>query len=187
MSVVRPPTGAELAARPVDRLASLVELADPDAVVDWCAALLRGAAPDDPGAPHLDWLGGASSRSRGSKALDLDYWPRVWAARGLLHVYRAQGAPAVVDGLTDESWRVRELCAKVARAHEVGAAAAALLACCADEVSRVRAAAVRALALVGEAEDAEAVRDCMDDPEPAVRAAAEKALRDMSRRLDRDL
>jgi hypothetical protein len=43
------------------------------------------------------------------------------------------------------------------------------------------------LAVVGEGEDADAVRDCLDDPEPSVAAAAERALQAMSRRLDRDL
>ena len=51
----------------------------------------------------------------------------------------------------------------------------------------MRVAAPRALARVGEAEDADVVRDCLDDPEPSVAAAAERALREMSRRLDRDL
>ncbi len=121
------------------------------------------------------------------KGLAVDYWPRVWAARGLLHVYRSQAGPAVVGGLSDESWRVREMCAKVARAHEVGAASEELARLCADDVPRVRAAAVRALAVVGEAEHADAVRDCLDDPETAVAAAAQRALRELGRRLDRPL
>jgi hypothetical protein len=54
-------------------------------------------------------------------------------------------------------------------------------------VPRVRAAAVRALAVVVEAEHADAVRDCLDDPEPSVRTAADRALRALSRRLDRPL
>jgi HEAT repeat protein len=69
----------------------------------------------------------------------------------------------------------------------VGAAAAELRARCSDDVPRVRAAAVRALAVVGEAEDADAVRECLDDPESSVAAAAERALQAMSKRLDRAL
>jgi HEAT repeat protein len=187
VSPVRRPTDAGLAARPVDRVESLVDLVGADVVVEWCAALLRGADPADPGAPHLDWVGGASSRSMLARDLDLDYWPRVWGARGLLHVYRPEAAPAVVAGLDDDSWRVREMCAKVVRAHELGAAADELMPRCADEMPRVRAAAVRALAVVGEAEHAHAVRDCLDDPEPVVAKGAETALREMSRRLDRHL
>ena len=71
--------------------------------------------------------------------------------------------------------------------HELGSAADELAPRCVDEVPRVRTAAVRALAVVGEAEQADAVRDCLADPEPDVARAAGSALRAMSRRLDRDL
>jgi HEAT repeat protein len=119
--------------------------------------------------------------------LDLVYWPRVWAARGLLHVYLPSAGPAVVGSLDDEAWRVREMCAKVVRAQEIGAAADALHRRTSDEVPRVRVAALRGLARIGEAEDADVVQDCLDDPEHDVAVAAERALREMSRRLDRDL
>jgi hypothetical protein len=184
---VRAPTADEVAARPVERVEVLVELMGADAVVDWCAGLLRGGDWVDPELPDLDWIGGRSSTTMVDKSLALDYWPRVWAARGLLHVYRPQAATAIVAGLSDESWRVREMCAKVARAQQLGEAAEALRECCSDDVPRVRSAAVRALARVGEAEDGDALRDCLDDPELAVAAAAESALREMSRRLDRPL
>jgi hypothetical protein len=184
---VRRPTEAEVAARPADRVDALVGLVGADAVVDWCAALLRGADWTDPAAPSLDWVGGRSSVSLVDKALAVDYWPRVWGARGLLHVYRPEAAPAVVAGLDDDSWRVREMCAKVVRAQEVGAAAEALHRRTSDDVPRVRVAAVRGLARIGEAEDADVVRHCLDDPEPTVVAAAETALRELSRRLDRPL
>jgi HEAT repeat protein len=184
---VRAPSAAELAARPVERVAALVELAGGDAVADWCADLLRGGDWTDVDAPELDWIGGRSSVAMVAKNLDLEYWPRVWAARALLHAFRPRAEPAVVAGLSDLSWRVREMCAKVARAHELGSAADELARRCADEVPRVRVAAVRALAAVGEAEQADVVRDCLDDPEPDVAGAAEAALRAMSRRLDRPL
>ncbi len=187
MTPVRRPTDREVAARPADRLQALVRVVGVDAVADWCTDLLRGGDWTDPAAPALDWVGGRSSATMVDQALALDHWPRVWAARGLLHGYRPQAAAAVVAGLDDDAWRVREMCAKVVRAQEIGAAAEALGRRTADEVPRVRVAAVRALARVGEAEDADAVRDRLDDPEPAVAAAAEKALREMSRRLDRDL
>jgi HEAT repeat protein len=176
-----------VAARPVERVEALVGLFGADAVADWCVDILRGGDWGDPGRPHLDWIGGRSSAAMLAKNLDLEYWPRVWAARALLHVYRSQAGPAVVRGLSDESWRVREMCAKVVRAHEVGAAADELVPRCADDVPRVRAAAVRALAVVGEGEHADAVRDCLDDSERDVAVAAERALREMSRRLDRSL
>lgn len=187
MTRVRRPTDPEVAAGPGDRLQVLVALVGGDAVADWCAALVRGADPTDPAAPDLDWLGGASSRARRAKDLDLDYWPRVWGARGLLHGFRPQGAQVVMAGLDDAQWRVREMCAKVVREHEVGAAAPALRRRTADTVSRVRIAAVRALARVGESEDADALRDRLDDPEADVAAAAGRALTELARRLDRDL
>jgi HEAT repeats len=184
---VRAPSAAELAARPVERVAALVDLIGPDALVDWCVELLRGGGWAGPDAPDLDWIGGPSSVAMVANDLDLVYWPRVWAARALLHTYSPQAGPAVAAALADESWRVREMCAKVARAQQLGEAAQALHACCSDDVPRVRSAAVRALARVGEAEDADTVRDCLDDPEREVVAAAEGALREMSRRLDRPL
>jgi HEAT repeat protein len=171
----------------VERVSALVELAGADAVADWCVDLLRGGDWTDPELPDLDWIGGRSSVAMVAKDLDLVYWPRVWAARALLHAYRPQAEPVVVAGLSDESWRVREMCAKVVRAHELGSAADELAPRCADEVPRVRAAAVRALAVVGEAEHADAVRDCLDDPEPSVRTAAGGALRALARRLDRPI
>ena len=81
----------------------------------------------------------------------------MWGARGLLHVFAPSAIDSVVAGLADPSWRGREMCAKVVRAHEVGAAAAAAVTLCQDEVPRVRVAAAR------------------------------RALHDMSSRLDRDL
>jgi hypothetical protein len=184
---VRAPSDAELAARPVERVTALVQLLGADPVVDWCVNLLRGGDWTDVDAPDLDWIGGRSSVAMVARDLDLVYWPRVWAARALLHVYRPQAATAVAAGLADPAWRVREMCAKVAREHEVGDAAEALRGCCGDDVPRVRTAAVRGLARVGEAEDADAVRACLDDPDRDVAAAAERALREMSRRLDRSL
>jgi HEAT repeat protein len=179
---VRPPTADEVRLAPAGRVELLVSLLSADEVADWCVSLLRGADPEAAGGIPLAWLGG-----RSAPGWTQAYWPKVWAVRGLLHAYRPQAAAAVVAGLDDESWRVREMCAKVARAHEVGSAAEALHRLCADEVPRVRAAAVRALAVVGEAEDADVLRDCLDDPERSVVAAAERALRDLSRRLDRSV
>ena len=184
---MRAPSADELAARPVERVSALVELVGPDAVVDWCVALLRGGDWTDVGAPDLDWIGGRSSASMVGRALALDHWPRVWAARALLHVYRPQAASAVVAGLSDQAWRVREMCAKVAgctswarpRGPCTGAALTTSRGCAPPLCGR--------WLVVGEAEDADAMRDCLDDPERDVAVAAERALREMSRRLDRPL
>ena len=184
--MARFPTAEEAAGgKPADRLAVLVALVGPDVVADWCAGLVQGADPLDPDRAAAGVARGRTCQDYASGVHA--YWPRVWGARGLLHGYRPQAEPAVAAGLADEHWRVREMCAKVARAHEVGTAAPALHRCTSDEVTRVRVAALRGLARVGEAEDADAVRHCLDDPEPAVARAAETALREMSRRLDRSL
>ena len=185
--VPRPPVPEEVALAPSPRLAILVALTGADAVVDASCSLLLGADPADPLLPHLSWWGGASEVALSASGLDLAYWPRVWGARGLLHVYRSRGAAAVLVGLRDPSWRVREMCVKVVRAHEIGAAAGELARLCSDEVTRVRVAAVRGLAVVGEAEEAVVLRRLVDDVEPEVARSAEKSLRDMGIRLDRDV
>lgn len=163
-----------------------------EAVAEWCADLLAGRADrSDPDRPPLAWLGGPSTpwllSLDGEQARLNDYWTRVWGARGLLHCYDGLAAPDVVAALGDESWRVREMCAKVVARWEVGEAAEALEPLLTDDVPRVRAAAARALGAVGEAEQASGVRALDDDPEAAVRSAAEAALTRLRTRLDRDL
>jgi HEAT repeat protein len=76
---------------------------------------------------------------------------------------------------------------KVIRKREVGEAADAAASLTGDEVTRVRVAAIRALALVGEGEHADVVREAIDDPEPPVRNAALSSIETMSRRLERPL
>src|SRR4029077_18996419 len=107
--------------------------------------------------------------------------------RALLYVWEPSASPAVVIGLRDVHWRPREMSAKVARAREVGEAADALATLTGDDVRRVRVAAVRALAVVGEGEHAALLHEALDDPEPDVRRAASLALEGLSRRLDREV
>ncbi len=161
-------------------------------VARWCTELLaRRLAYDDPSAPPLVWIGGAAALAQlriGRLAeRGQDFWPRVWAARGLRYAWVPEAAGAVVQALADPAWRVRETAAKVVRLREIGEAADALAGLAADPVPRVRAAAVRALGAVGEAEHAEAVRQAAADPEPTVGRAAGAALAELCRRLDREL
>lgn len=179
-------------AKPAERVAELAEQLGTDVVVRWCAGLLAAdTAYDDPALPSLSWLGGAAAPwllEQGDLQRSVnDYWARVWAARGLLHVYTPAAVREIVGALGDEAWRVREMAAKVVARWEVADAADALEPLVADEATRVRAAAVRALGVVGEGEHAGGVRDAQDDPEPTVRRAAAVALATMSQRLDRDL
>ena len=62
--------------------------------LDAVVALLRGADPEAD--VPLGWMGG-----RSAAGWTQDHWPRVWAARGLLHCFLPPAAPAVVDGLRD--------------------------------------------------------------------------------------
>jgi HEAT repeat protein len=157
-------------------------------VTEWCADLITGRiAPDDPDHPALDMLGGGSYLQRIRSGVSPDYWVRVWAARALLYVWDDSAVPAVISGLSDQHWRVREMCAKVCRRRDIGAAGDRLAALITDQTPRVRVAALRALAGVGEAEHADAVRAALDDHERTVSSAATDALDQMSDRLDRDL
>jgi len=115
-----------------------------DALVAGCVGLLYGQAGDDalllalagPGAEYV--LAGGEGGPSG-------YWPRVWAARGLLHAWADAAAPAIIRAATDDSWRVREMAAKVIARHKVGDGLAAVVALTDDPVPRVRAAASRAV------------------------------------------
>jgi hypothetical protein len=76
------------------------------------------------------------------------YWPRVWAARVLLHQWDSAATAAITQATHDEAWRVREMAAKVIAVHRVGAALDAVAALRTDPVERVRAAAARAVTLL---------------------------------------
>ena len=110
--------------------------------MSWCEELLKGAvAHNDRRRPSITWLGGR----HGAAPPYQDYWPRVWAARGLLYVWRPSAESAVLAGLRDPAWRVREMCAKIARRHALHRAEPLLTHLLDDRVPRVRAAAEAAL------------------------------------------
>jgi HEAT repeat protein len=144
------PGPSEIVLAPRARVLLLGRRIGEEAVAGWCAELLSGAVPnDDPRRPSIKWLGGRHA------ALELkvgrvdergqDYWPRVWAARGLLYVWRPEAEPAVLAGLRDPAWRVREMCAKVVRSRALHRAEPVLTHLLDDRVPRVRAAAEAAL------------------------------------------
>jgi HEAT repeat protein len=114
-----------------------------------CVALLEGRQ-DEVSDDLITILGGESARyvldgSAGGRA---GYWPRVWAARGLLHAWDPAATAAITGAASDEAWRVREMAAKVIARHRVGDAFDAVAALRADPVERVRAAAARAVTLL---------------------------------------
>lgn len=115
------------------------------ALIAGCIDLLEGRQADDGlilalgGAPAGYVLGGGEGGRDG-------YWPRVWAARGLLHVWDNQATAAIIAATADDSWRVREMAAKVVARHQVDEALSAMAALQDDPVPRVRAAVGRAIA-----------------------------------------
>jgi hypothetical protein len=115
------------------------------ALVAGCIALLeRRGGVDDAlvvalGGPPAEYvLSGGESGKDG-------YWPRVWAARGLLYAWQDQATAAIITATSDEAWRVREMAAKVIARYRVGDALDAVAALRDDPVPRVRAAAARAV------------------------------------------
>jgi len=122
------------------------------ALIAGCVALLDGR-PDDVDDRLIALLGGnaAGHVLDGGEGGRSGYWPRVWAARGLLHAWddaaaQADAATAAIIGaLGDRAWRVREMAAKLVAAHRVGEALDTLIALRDDPVPRVRAAADRAV------------------------------------------
>jgi len=84
-----------------------------------CVALLGGGEADD---GLLLVLGGEAAGYvlAGRDGGPHGYWPRVWAARGLLHAWDDQATAAIIAATGDEAWRVREMAAKVAARHRIG-------------------------------------------------------------------
>jgi len=118
-------------------------------VVHDCIALLNSQKIDS---DFLRVLGGPSAQTvleGGEGGID-GYWPRVWAARGLLHVWDESATEAIIAATTHERWRVREMAAKVIAAHKVRLAIDDIVRLLDDENARVRAAARRAFNLIAE-------------------------------------
>jgi hypothetical protein len=112
------------------------------AVVAGCVRLIGG---DDVDAGLLTALGGPAAARHLHGARDDRYWLRVWGVRGLLWAWEDNATAAVRTALTDESWRVRELAAKVAAKRLIGDALPVLAQLGSDPVARVRVAADRAV------------------------------------------
>jgi HEAT repeats len=141
-------------------------------VVERAIALMAGL---NVGEEFLLYVGGAHAQGILDGAPPL-YWPEVWGARALLYVWNDSATDAVVAGLGNQAWRVREMCAKVAGSRQVKCAAE-LRPLLRDEVGRVRTASARALSEVGNAADAPAIRALFLDPDIEVRRGADQANR----------
>lgn len=79
------------------------------------------------------------------------YWLRVWGARGLLWAGVPDDPSGLSAGLTDGSWRVREMVCKVIARHRVGDLVGQVAELESDGVVRVRRAAERAVRMITEA------------------------------------
>jgi hypothetical protein len=133
------------------------------ALIAGCVALLEGR-PDDVDDRLITVLGGQAAGHvlDGGEGGRFGYWPRVWAARGLLHAWDDHaaetgaalcqatdaGTDAIIGALGDHAWRVREMAAKVVAVHRIGRALDAVAALRDDPVPRVRVAAERAVILL---------------------------------------
>jgi hypothetical protein len=130
---------------PRQRIAAEVRRRGGSAFTAGCIDLLAGREADDDlilalgGAPAEYVLSGHEGGKNG-------YWPRVWAARGLLHAWDDRATAAIIRAAADDAWRVRELAAKVVARHRIDDALSAMAGLQEDPVPRVRSAAGRALA-----------------------------------------
>lgn len=176
----RPPDPIPLDASVEARLTAAVERFGEHGVVERSVALLSGANVGD---EFLLWVGGRHAEGVLNGAPPL-YWPEVWGARALLHVWEESATSAVLGGLGDVAWRVREMCARVVavRALPHPEDVAALLS---DDVARVRAAGARALAEVGRADQLDALRALFSDPDIDVRRRAGEAVTRVTERENR--
>lgn len=140
---------ADAARTPKERILAECSLRGKDALVAGCVALIEGRYEDVD-----DGLIAALGGEHGQNVLDgydggkSGYWPRVWAARGLLHAWDDAATDAIITATADPAWRVREMAGKVVARHRVGAALQAVAALRSDTIERVRAAAERAVVTV---------------------------------------
>lgn len=113
-------------------------------VVSGCIAVLERREFDDAlvlalGGPAASQVLAGREGGRGG------YWPRVWVTRALLYAWEDRATPAVIRATTDDSWRVREMAAKVIAHHRLEDAFGAVLGLQDDPVARVQAASERAI------------------------------------------
>ena len=76
------------------------------------------------------------------------------------------------------------MCLKVAARHDVAGCGDGAAALARHDLPRVRAQALRALAVVGDTEHVAVVESALDDPDPVVRRHAARAREALSARLD---
>ena len=125
------------------------------------------------GGPHAEGI------VHGAPAL---YWPEVWGARALLYVWNEAATASVIAGLGNPAWRVREMCARVSAARGIGSSKE-LARLTTDANARVRAAAARAVAAVGDEASIPGLEVMLRDPDRDVRRAAQQSVDALRERL----
>ncbi|TIH37438.1 HEAT repeat domain-containing protein [Subtercola vilae] len=161
------------------RLDAAVELDGADTVARRAAALLAGGYE---GEDFLRVVGGAHAEGilGGAPA---PYWPELWGARALLYIWNDAATPIVIANLANQSWRVREMCAKVCAAHGLGTPKE-LARLTTDEQSRVRQAAARALVTIGDASSIGTLEVMLRDHDKEARRTAQQSLTALHTRLN---
>ena len=163
---------------PAERIAKVVAELGEDEVVARATALIAGL---NAGEEFLLAVGGRHAQGILDGAPPL-YWPEVWGARTFLYVWNDSAIPAVLAGLGNQAWRVREMSAKVVARRQL-AYPAEVAALATDEVARVRAQAARALGDIGGADEVDVLRSLLKDPEIEVRREAGGALKKVRAKL----
>ena len=163
---------------PAERIAKVVAELGQDDVIARATALIAGL---NAGEDFLLAVGGRHAQGilDGAPAL---YWPEVWGARTFLYVWNDSAAPAVLAGLGNQAWRVREMSAKVVAKREL-AYPGEVAELATDEVARVRAQAARTLGEIGTAASVDVLRSLLKDPEIEVRREAGGALKKLRAKL----
>ena len=138
------PTASKWGISPRDSVAGECARVGESAVVEGCIALLRSQKADS---RLILALGGRPARWAAgfNEPAGPDYWLRVWAARGLLWAWDEAAGPVIVDALSDEAWRVREMALRVVNKRRLRDALGAVKRLEEDPNARVRAQASRAV------------------------------------------
>lgn len=128
---------------PRESVAELVQSMGEVTLVSRCCEILDVGDVD---AEVLVGLAGDHAREilRGREGGVEGYWPRVWALRALLYAWDDVASSSVVNAFGDESWRVREMAAKVTRRRSLASAWDELERLSHDPVPRVCRAATAA-------------------------------------------
>jgi hypothetical protein len=162
----------------VDRLRTLAREEGGLSVVRRAIVLLEGGYE---GESFLRVVGGSHAEGILSGAPAL-YWPELWGARALLYIWDDSAEKPVVKALGNQSWRVREMAAKVCAAREIGEISE-IAVLTTHEHPRVRSAGARALAVRGNVSSVDTLELLLRDYDKEVRRTAQQSIKALRERL----